>query len=122
MCISFSPDEKSILVSTDRNRLILILWENGFQLANYYGAPNDDLSTPRHCWHPSGLYIYSTAQDRHIYGWETRSGELKHKLEGHTDVIRGICYCKELDLLVTCGFDGSIRMWRDDGPLVKAVD
>jgi COMPASS component SWD3 len=58
MDLSFSPDMKTVLVSTDKDRIILIEWESGHLIANFYGAMNDEFSHPRHCWHPSGLYIY----------------------------------------------------------------
>ena len=47
------------------------------------------------------LQIIQTAQDRHIYVWETRSGELKHKLEGHTDVIVSAHVCLSRLAVVT---------------------
>jgi len=28
------------------------------QITNFYGATNDEYSQPRHCWDPSGKYIY----------------------------------------------------------------
>ena len=32
-----------------------------FQIANFYGATNDEYSQPRHCWDSSGKYIYGVA-------------------------------------------------------------
>ncbi len=31
------------------------------QIANFYGAMNDEFSQPRHCWDPSGRYIYGVS-------------------------------------------------------------
>ena len=34
------------------------------QITNLYGATNDEYSQPRHCWDPSGKYIYGVSVDR----------------------------------------------------------
>ena len=34
------------------------------QITNLYGATNDEYSQPRHCWDPSGKYIYGASIDR----------------------------------------------------------
>lgn len=31
------------------------------QVGNFYGASNDEYSQPRHCWDPSGKYIYGVS-------------------------------------------------------------
>ena len=31
------------------------------KVGNFYGASNDEYSQPRHCWDPSGKYIYSVS-------------------------------------------------------------
>lgn len=46
---------------TDKDRLILYNWENGKQITSFYGSINDEFSQPRHCWDPSGLYIYGVS-------------------------------------------------------------
>ena len=41
------------------------------QIANFYGAKNDEYSQPRHCWDPSGKYIYGvsfTVHSAQIHG------------------------------------------------------
>lgn len=61
MHVVCAGDTALLLLCADKNRLILLCWENGGQIANFYGAVNEDLSQPRHCWHPSGLYIYGVS-------------------------------------------------------------
>ncbi|XP_064383453.1 WD repeat-containing protein 5B-like [Halichondria panicea] len=113
MHTSFSPDGMYILVSTDKDRLIIYSWESGKQIANFYGAMNDEYSQPRHCWDPSGRYIYGTSQDKSIVVWEIKSQSIVTRLIGHTGVVRDVQFCSELNILISCGFDGSIRMWRN---------
>ncbi|XP_032239481.2 probable cytosolic iron-sulfur protein assembly protein CIAO1 [Nematostella vectensis] len=111
MDISCCPSDKFILVSTDKNRLIIYDLENGSQIANFYGSLNDEYSQPRSCWHPSGHYIYSTSQDKSIVVWEVTSQGVVAKLQGHTGMVRDLWYCEPLSVLASCGFDGTVRLW-----------
>lgn len=57
--MSLSPDGKFVLVSTDRNRLIMFATGTPFQARNFYGVPNDQWSTPRTAWNLTQSFIYS---------------------------------------------------------------
>lgn len=47
-----------IILSIDQDRILLYSLTNGKLITSFYGAMNDEFSQPRHCWDPSGLYIY----------------------------------------------------------------
>ncbi|XP_062518634.1 uncharacterized protein LOC134193812 [Corticium candelabrum] len=111
MDVSLSFDDRYILVSTDKNRLILYSTATGQQVANFYGAVNDEYSCPRHCWHPSSHYIYATSQDKLIHVWEVSTQKLVASLDAHTGVVRGLTYCRSLKMLLSCGFDGVVNVW-----------
>ncbi|XP_031560619.1 COMPASS-like H3K4 histone methylase component WDR5A [Actinia tenebrosa] len=113
MDISCSPDDNFVLVSTDQDRLIIFDLRTGSQVANFYGSLNDEYSQPRSCWDPSAQYIYSTSQDKSIMVWEISSQKVVEKLEGHTGIVRDLWYCEPLSVLVSCGFDGSVRFWNN---------
>lgn len=85
--ISFSEDEDYLLASTDRDRVIMYRYGQSTPVRNFYGASNDLFSQPRHAWHKSGHYVYSTSQDHKIYCWEVSTQNLVHQLEGHTGLI-----------------------------------
>ncbi|XP_011270465.1 hypothetical protein CAOG_08825 [Capsaspora owczarzaki ATCC 30864] len=111
--VSYSPfGKKYLLVCTDKNRLILYARETGEQLRHFYGTNNDEWSTPRHCWHPSGQYIFATSQDRCIYIWEMCSQKLVGKLTGHTENIRDLSFNDKHKILVSTGFDKVVRFWK----------
>eukprot|EP01137_Pigoraptor_chileana_P021958 Opistho-2@86336 len=112
MELSYSPNNKYLLVSTDKDRLILFLRETGEQVRNFYGATNDEFGQPRHCWHPSGHYIFSTSQDMCIYIWDVKTEKTVAKLSGHKGVVRDISFVPDLDVLVSCGFDHKILVWK----------
>ena len=78
------------------------------KIGNFYGASNDEYSQPRHCWDPSGKYVYSvslgnygrsladvaynfsslqTSQDKCIVVWEIRSQSVVARLEGHSETV-----------------------------------
>jgi hypothetical protein len=46
----------------DKSKLLLYKLGGSEQLRRFYGAENDMYSNPRCTWHPSGLYVYCTAQ------------------------------------------------------------
>ena len=86
------------------------------QITNFYGASNDEYSQPRHCWDPSGNYIYAvsdhllskcvnsclvcqvinllqlqTSQDKSICVWEIRTNDIVCRLQGHTGTVVSSC-------------------------------
>lgn len=113
MDVSFSPDSQWILVSTDKDRVILYHAATGKLCRNFYGASNGGYSNPRHCWQPSGLYIYTTTEDHTIVVWELASQRVVATLVGHTDKIRDLQFCDcDPSTLVSTGFDKTVRLWR----------
>ncbi|KAG0222587.1 hypothetical protein BGW41_005931 [Actinomortierella wolfii] len=114
--ISASPhnDGAYLLVSTDSasGRQILFRTASALQLQNYYGVPTDGFSTTKHAWDRSGKYIFVSGNDFKIYCFEV-GGQQKivGKLEAHTAAIRGLFMDNEHNLLVSCSFDKTIRLW-----------
>eukprot|EP00038_Savillea_parva_P031309 m.84906 g.84906 ORF g.84906 m.84906 type:complete len:412 (+) comp9611_c0_seq3:67-1302(+) len=113
MDVSFSPSGQFILVSTDKERLILYSRKSGLQVRNFYGAMNDEYSNPRHCWHPSGQYIYATSQLHDVLVWELHSSKVVAKMTDHTQPIKDIYYHPGNKMLVSTSFDRSIKLWRE---------
>ncbi|RHZ90005.1 hypothetical protein Glove_9g145 [Diversispora epigaea] len=72
------------------------------------------LTNPRLLWHPTGNFFYSYGIDSNIRVYSLRTKKLIDQIEGHTDVVRGMWYDVERDLLVTCGFDKCIKIWCSD--------
>ncbi|KAF9287208.1 hypothetical protein BGZ68_002100 [Mortierella alpina] len=115
MEISASPhnDGGYVLVSTDSptGRQILFRTDSALQLFNYYGVPTDGYSTPRHVWDRSGKYFYVTGNDHKIYCFQVGSQALVGTLDGHTSVVRGLYMDQSRNMLVSCGFDKTVRTW-----------
>ncbi|CAG8484310.1 5341_t:CDS:1 [Acaulospora colombiana] len=134
---------KYLLVSTDdeSGRIILFRTFNDhnsiikdeinanhslIQLANFYDEfipfTNDShssslsrkLTNPRVLWHPSGNFFYSYGVDSIIRVYSLRTKKLIDQVRGHNDVVRGMWYDDERDLLITCGFDKCVKVWCSD--------
>lgn len=112
MDLSVSPNGRYLLVSTDKDRLIMYSLETGNVIRTLYGANNDGYSNPKHCWHPTGLYIYSTSQNFSIVVWETATQKVVAELKGHTSNIRDLFYSPETSTLMSCGFDKTVHVWK----------
>ncbi|KAF9112609.1 hypothetical protein BGX27_003103 [Mortierella sp. AM989] len=117
--ISVSPHNNGgyLLVSTDSptGRQILFRTDSALQLSNYYGVPTDGFSTPRNAWHKSGKYFYVTGNDHKIYCFQVGGNQKIVKiLEGHTSLVRGLFMDYQRNMLVSCSFDKSVRLWVSD--------
>uniref|UniRef100_A0A6B2FX71 POC1 centriolar protein homolog A (Trinotate prediction) n=1 Tax=Myxobolus squamalis TaxID=59785 RepID=A0A6B2FX71_MYXSQ len=112
MDISFSPKDNFILVSTDRQHAILIEGSSGKVIGNHYGFLGNELSQPRHCWHPSGLYFYETCEDKSINVVSVYDQKVVHKLLGHTQLVRYLSYSIYHNVLISSSFDGSVHLWK----------
>lgn len=78
-------------------------------MCNFYGSSQDPFGNPRHCWHPSGHYIYSTTQENTIVVWEVAKRKQVAVLSGHTATIRDMCLAN--GVLVSTGFDKTVHFW-----------
>ncbi|KNC78890.1 hypothetical protein SARC_08694, partial [Sphaeroforma arctica JP610] len=115
MDVSYSPNGKLLLVSTDKNRLNLYQRDQMALITSFYGSSNDEYSQPRHSWDPSSRFIYQTSQDYKIYGWNVQTQQIVVTLEGHTKQVRNLSGYTSADgcfILVSCAYDSTIRLWK----------
>jgi WD40 repeat protein len=107
-----SSDGRHLLVSTDRDRLILFDVERGVQVRNFYGAANDEMSQPKHCWDHAGQYVFSTSQDNTVRVWEVASQRAVAKLTGHSRTVRSVDYtAAHGGVLASGSYDSTVRLW-----------
>lgn len=74
-----------------------------------------------HCvaFSPDGRYFATGGEDREIAIWETESGKLKYRLQGHSGAVTAVTFTPRVQL-VSAGRDNTIRVWslgEDDGKL-----
>ena len=72
------------------------------------------MSQPRATWHPSGKYIYGTSQNNIIFTWDVLTEEVKYRLYGHTGYPRDLSYHPTKEVLFTCSYDKTLRIWGVD--------
>lgn len=113
MFVTFSPDSKHLLVSTDRDKLLLLAVESGEVVTTLYGASSDGFSQPKNSWHGSGAYIFGTSEDNTTCVWEVVTQKIVSRLEAHKGRIRDLQIVSYQDrpLVVTGAFDATVCIW-----------
>ena len=60
--------------------------------------------------------------DTFVHIFNLRLGHLVHELEGHTDVVRGLCFSPDDETVASCSFDGTLRVWDyKKGKLLRTI-
>lgn len=62
--------------------------------------------------HPSAPVAVSGGEDDAGYLWDTITGEILQKLDGHTDSVVAVGFSHDGGLVATGGMDGRIRVWK----------
>lgn len=119
LALTLDPAHGRLLcASTDRDRLVVYdLGAGGRLVRTLYGAPNDEMSQPRHCWLAGSEHVASTALDGTVYVWELYSQRVVARLRGHTRVVRDVAFDAANNTIVSAAFDGTIRTWPATTPL-----
>lgn len=111
--LSVSPNGKYLLVSTDGARILLLRISNWSHLSTQiYGLPLDNFHNPIALWHASGFYIMASAAAGQIYTFHVGSGKVVSKYKAHEQNVRWIDYDPKRNLLLTCSFDRSVRVFK----------
>lgn len=113
MDLSVSADGKSLLTSTDKNRVIMFAIGTSIQTRNFWGVENGQWATPRSTFNLSHSCVYTTSEDNVVYlfdvGTEKKNGT---KLSGHKGVVRDVHRHPTQELLATCSYDRSVKVWK----------
>ncbi|MDK2970697.1 MAG: hypothetical protein PWP23_452 [Candidatus Sumerlaeota bacterium] len=60
---------------------------------------------------PDGHWIAGVSRDNSAYLLGAVSGNVMHRLEGHTEMLRGVDFSPDSKRLATCGADETVRLW-----------
>jgi len=82
-----------------------------YKKRNFYGYSSDEWSLPRAKFDNSGHYMYTTSQDNKIYVYAVANEKEVNQISGHTGVIRDISIHPQLDLLASCSYDKTVKIW-----------
>jgi COMPASS component SWD3 len=115
MHLSCSTSGQLWLATTDKHRSMLCLAGKSPArvIRNFFGATNNEFSNPRHCWSADERYVYATSQDNSIVCWEVATQRKVAQLMGHSAMVRDLHRHPTKNLLVSCGFDKTVRLWSE---------
>ncbi|KAJ5066966.1 hypothetical protein M0811_03310 [Anaeramoeba ignava] len=116
MDLQVSPDKNHLLVTTDKDRVLIYLYKSNLQVQSLYGTSNDEFTNPKSCWDPSSHFVYSTSQrDFEVIVWDYIDGEKVANLNIHSGLIRNIHVrlnkSTQETFIATCSYDKSVALW-----------
>jgi COMPASS component SWD3 len=112
MDLELSPDGKHLLVSTDKNRMIMFATGTPLQERNFYDVPNGEWCTPRASFNHTGTFVYVSSEDKSIYIYDVATATKRHVLSGHTSNVRDLSCHPCYDIIATASFDKSVKIWQ----------
>lgn len=109
--MSLSPDGRTVLMSTDKNYLVLYQLGESKVLRRFWDIKADSDTAPRHVWHRSGRYIISSSVGKDLMVWEVASQRQVAVLRAHAGPIRDLAYVPHSNQLISVSFDKSLKIW-----------
>ncbi len=108
--MEFSPDSKELLVGTRDGLLTLWGAEDGTRLWSYRAAHR---LIRRVAWRPDGERFAAASYDWTLSLFDPRTRELIVRLTDHDHDVRNTVFT-DSNLLLSCSWDKSIRVWHAD--------
>ena len=60
---------------------------------------------------PDGSWLASAGDDAAVRIWGPRTGQARHALTGHTDLVRALAVAPDGSWLASAGDDAAVRIW-----------
>jgi WD40 repeat protein len=113
--MSLSPNNKYLLVATDKNYHILYALRTNKRVRIFSDHTCNEYGKPKISWDKTGKYIYSNTEFEHtIYVYSVVTERVVYKLNGHTGSVRDLAYRETDRMLISCSFDKTVRIWRNE--------
>ncbi|KAH0542922.1 hypothetical protein FGG08_002691 [Glutinoglossum americanum] len=114
--VRFSPNGKYVLAWTLDSCVRLWSYVDGRCVKTYQGHRNEKFSIGGAFGQHNGeAFAVSGSEDDQIHIWDVRSKEILQKLAGHEGIVLGVDTHPTENVLVSCGLDCTVRVWRDGG-------
>jgi WD40 repeat protein len=119
MSLKFGPDGRTVFLGLADGSIHLLDIESGQIIRNYLGHPNrvNSLAISR-----DGRYALSgsygppgwrggEALDNLLILWNVKTGEIVHRLIGHTGVVRSVAISSDGQRAISGSDDATVRLW-----------
>lgn len=105
--IAFSPDEKSILISSGYNMILLEI-NTEYVLRKYEGHTSDVNSI---LFSPDGLYVFSASNDKTIKKWATFTQPFIKLFYEYSSHVNSCIFSSDGKFILNCSSDKTIKLW-----------
>ncbi|KAI9840728.1 MAG: WD domain protein [Sclerophora amabilis] len=114
--VLFSPNGKFVLAWTLDSSVRLWNYVEGRCVKTYQGHQNNRFSLGGAFGrYGDEAFIVSGSEDGSMVIWDVKSKVILQRLQGHEGPVLGVDTCQSENILVSCGLDGTVRIWRDSG-------
>lgn len=81
------------------------------QVRNLYGLPTESFHSFGAAWGPGGHYILAAAAHGWVHAFAVGNARVVEKFKAHEKNVRGLLYDVQSNLLLTCSFDRTAKVW-----------
>ncbi|KAI9888598.1 MAG: WD domain protein [Vezdaea aestivalis] len=114
VAVRFAPNGKFVLAWTLDECVRLWNYVEGRCVKTYQGHRNKRFSLGGAVGrYEGGGFVASGSEDGKVVVWDVKSKAVLQELEGHADVVLGVDVHPTKRIMVSCGLDKTIRIWRD---------
>ncbi|KAL4457940.1 hypothetical protein ABPG75_012805 [Micractinium tetrahymenae] len=109
--LALSPCGRLLLVSADNGRLVVYERLGWTQVRSIIGLPTEQFHQFAAAWHSSGHYIMAAAAHGGLCIFHLGSAKRVATVAAHAKNLRALAYDARNNLLLTCSFDRTVKMW-----------
>jgi WD40 repeat protein len=115
--LSVSPNNKYLLIATDKNMHIVLKIGTNKRVRTLTGHNCSDFGKPIVIWSITGEYLYcNSEEENYLVIYSLAKEKVIDKLPGHHGIIRGLSIHPYLGYVATGSYDKSVIIW--DHPVV----
>ncbi len=81
------------------------------QVRNLYGLPTEQFHQFAAVWDSSGHYVLAAAAHGWVYVFDVATARVVTKFKAHDKNVRGLAYDAANNLLLTCSFDRTTKVF-----------